>query len=329
MDRRSALTFGAAATASLAVMQAGAAMAQVPAGRTAPDQGRGSAARANSAAVASHTDSLRSRRTSFIERTDGTALFYRDWGTGRPVLFVHGAGINSDCWMYQMAAFVNAGYRCIAFDRRGHGRSSDPGRGYDFDTLADDIAAIIETLDLQRVTLIGHSMGCGEIARYLTRHGTRRVARVAMVAPTLPFLLKTEDNPAGVDKAYFQALRAEWMRDYPQWLAENAPPFFAPTTSPHTVRWGAELGLKTSLQAALECSVALTETDFREELKRITVPTLILHGTTDVSCPLAITGKPTASLIPGCELKVYEGAPHGIFITHLERVNADLLQFMA
>jgi pimeloyl-ACP methyl ester carboxylesterase len=199
MNRRTALGFGFAAGATLA-----ASLAE--------------------GAVAPHVDSVasvsRARRASFIERRDGTALFYRDWGTGRPVLFVHGAGIDSDLWMNQMASFVNAGFRCIAFDRRGHGRSSDPGGGTDGDTLADDIAAIITTLDLEGVAIVGHSMGCGEIVRYLTRQGAGRVSRLALVGPTLPSPLER------------------------------------------------------------------AQSDFREELERIPVPTLVLYGTTNVDANL-------------------------------------------
>ncbi|MEP7247424.1 MAG: alpha/beta hydrolase [Gammaproteobacteria bacterium] len=304
MNRRHALTLGAAVGASLSAAHASAASVATPAGTPIPP------------------------RASFIERTDGTALFYKDWGAGKPVVFVHSAGINSDAWAYQMVPFVDHGMRCVAFDRRGHGRSSDPGRGYDFDTLADDLAAVMEVLDLRNATLIGHSMGCGEIVRYLTRYGSRRVARIGLLAPTLPFLLKAADNPHGVDKAVIAKIREAWTHDYPKWLSDNSPPFFTPDTSPEMMAWGLSLAFKTSLQAAIQCNVAVTETDFRSELPRVDVPTLILHGTKDVSCPISITGEPTARLIPGCQLKVYEGAPHGLFLTHIERVNADLLNFM-
>jgi pimeloyl-ACP methyl ester carboxylesterase len=170
-------------------------------------------------------------------------------------------------------------------------------------------------------------MGCGEIVRYLTRHGSSRVARVALVAPTLPYLLKTPDNPGGVDGQFFDATRAEWARDYPQWLASQAGPFFMPDTPPAMIEWGISLMLQTSLHAAIECGIATTDTDFRGELKEIRVPTLIVHGTADRSAPLEITGKPTAELIPGCELKIYEAAPHGVLLTHVEQLNRDLLAF--
>jgi non-heme chloroperoxidase len=316
MDRRTALGYVAAA--------AGAGLAA----------GAGRAASAATATPHAGDSSVRttalahSHRASFIERTDGTALFYRDWGAGKPLVFVASAGLDSAMWAYQMVPLVQAGYRCVAFDRRGHGRSSDPGRGYDFDTLADDLAAVIETLDLRGVTLVGHSMGCGEIVRYLTRHGSARVARVALLAPTTPFLLKTADNPHGIDQAVFEKLRATWLNDYPRWLAENSRPFVVPETSEQIVQWAMEMMLQTSLQAVVECNVAVTETDFRSELPRIDRPVLIVHGTADRSAPIELTGRPTAALLPYRELQVYLGAPHGLFLTHIERLNADLLRFV-
>jgi non-heme chloroperoxidase len=301
MDRRSALTFGTAAAAMGLAMNA------------------------------SHAASVARKPTRvgpYIERPDGTSLFFKDWGKGDPVVFVHSAGNSSDVWAHSMIHIVKQGFRCVAFDRRGHGRSSVPGGGYDYDTLADDLAGVIDAFDLQRATLVGHSMGCGEVVRYLARHGSRRVARIALVAPTLPFLLRTSDNPSGIPKDYFEHIRAEWARDYPKWLAANAAPFFTPETSKEMIQWGISLAYQTSLHAAIESNVAVTETDFREELRKINIPTLIVHGTADKSCPLEMTGKPTASLIPGCELKIYEGAPHGVLLTHVEQLNKDLMQFL-
>ena len=282
----------------------------------------------NEAQPAPPSSLVHAHRASFIERTDGTTLFYRDWGAGKPIVFVASAGLSSGMWAYQMLPLVQAGYRCVAFDRRGHGRSSDPGRGYDFDTLADDLAAVLETLDLRNIVLVGHSMGCGEITRYLTRHGVERVARIALIAPTTPFLLKTTDNPHGVDKAVFEKLRAGWQLDYPQWLAANARPFVVPETSEAQIQWVMDMMLQTSLQAVIDCNVAVTETDFRDELKRIDRPALIVHGTADQSAPIDLTGRPTAELLPRGELQVYAGAPHGVFLTHIEQLNAALLRFV-
>jgi non-heme chloroperoxidase len=267
-------------------------------------------------------------RTPFIVTRDGASLFYKDWGNGKPIVFVHSWALNSDMWQYQMIHLAGQGLRCVAYDSRGHGRSSDPGQGYDYDTLADDLATVIEQLNLREVTLVGHSMGGGEVVRYLSRHGAKRIARAALVSPSLPFLLKTADNPDGVDKSVFERLRATWSKDFPKWLADNARPFFTPETSPEMIQWGVRMCLQASLKALLDCNRADTETDFRAELPKIAVPTLIIHGDKDVSTPLELTGRKTARLIPGSQLNVYEGAPHGLMFTHMDRFNRDLLAFI-
>jgi non-heme chloroperoxidase len=259
-----------------------------------------------------------------VETGDRTRLFYRDWGWGKPVLFLHSWAANADMWEYQMMHLVGRGRRCIAYDRRGHGRSGDPGGGYDYDTLADDLASVIAALDLSEVTLVGHSMAGGEIIRYLTRHGGGRVARIVLVSPTTPFPLRTADNPDGIEPALFEALRAAWLRDRPKWLADNAGPFFTPETSPQMVAWLIGMALGSTLQAWIECNRAMAETDFRAELRRIEVPALVVHGDADQSAPIDLTGRRTASLIPDCRFHCYEGAPHGLFLTHMARLNADL-----
>jgi pimeloyl-ACP methyl ester carboxylesterase len=267
-------------------------------------------------------------RAPFIVTRDGANLLYKDWGAGKPVVFVHSWAASSDMWQYQMIHLANQGLRCVAYDNRGHGRSSDPGQGYDFDTLAGDLATTLERLGLREATLVGHSMGCGIIVRYLSRYGAGRVARVALLAPTTPFILKTEDNPDGVDKTIFERLRAIWSKDFPKWLADNARPFFTPETSPEMIQWGLKMAMQTSLKAALDCNRAVTDTDFRAELSKITTPALISHGDADASAPLELTARKTARLIPGSQLKVYEGAPHGFFITHMDRLNRDLHDFI-
>jgi non-heme chloroperoxidase len=310
----------------LAAENAGSALAGARKATSNGAAGTNTAAAANTLVGSSPIAEL--PRASFIHRKDGTALFYKDWGAGTPVVFLHGAGLNSNMWMYQMVPLTAHGMRCVAYDRRGHGRSSDPGRGYDFDTLADDLAAVLEALNLRNVTLVGHSMASGEIVRYLTRHGSSRVSRVAMLGPTTPFLMKTADNPEGYDRAAFEALRALWLKDFPKWLKDNSPPFFMPETSPQMHEWGTAMMYQTSFQAQIQCNIAVTETDFRAELPNIKVPVLVIHGTRDVSAPIALTGQRTAKLIPGAALKVYEGAPHGLFVTHMEQVNQDLLAFI-
>lgn len=267
-------------------------------------------------------------RAPFIATADGTSLFYKDWGAGKPVVFVHGWAVNSDSWQYQMIHLAGQGVRCVAYDKRSHGRSADPGKGYDFDTLADDLAALIKRLDLREVTLVGHSMGGGEVIRYLSRHGAGRVARAVLVAATTPFALKTADHPEGIDRGVFDQIRAAWCKDFPKWLNDNAPPFFVPETSPEMRQWLVRMCLQPSLKALIDLNHAATETDFRAEMRRLAIPVLVVHGDRDASAPLELTGRQSAQLIPGSQLNVYEGAPHGLFITHMERLNRDLLEFV-
>jgi pimeloyl-ACP methyl ester carboxylesterase len=233
-----------------------------------------------------------------------------------------------------MIAVVDAGCRAVAYDRRGHGRSDDAGRGYDYDTLADDLADLLESLSLQGVTLVAHSMGSGEAIRYLTRHGSQRVDRLVLVAPTTPFLLKTADNPVGVDAALFADRRAQWRSDFAQWLADNEAAYFGDDlpgccVSPLLRDWTKADMLSTSLQGAIAFQRSGAETDFREELTKLVVPTLIVQGDADASAPLELTGSRTAALIPTCQLTVYENAPHALYLTHREQLNRDVLAFMA
>jgi non-heme chloroperoxidase len=263
----------------------------------------------------------------FITAKDGAQLYWREWGEGPPLLFLNSLGCGSQMWDYQIAAFADQGFRCIGFDRRGHGRSDQPARGYDHDTFADDVATLIAKLDLSALTLITHSMAAGEAVRYLTRHGSARVARLILLAPTTPMLLKTEDNPNGAPRAGFEALWAQWRQDYPKWVADNVAPFFVPETSAAMIRWGAGL-LQISVPLALACARAMVEEDFRAEMRRIEVPTLLVHGDRDRSTPIELTGKPSAALIPGCRFEVYEGAPHGLMFTHRDRLHVDILRFI-
>ncbi len=266
------------------------------------------------------------RRPQVVAR-DGTHLFHRDWGEGRPVVFVHGWALNSEAWAYQAADLSDQGLRCIAYDRRGHGRSDDPGRGYDLDTLADDLAAVIETLDLHDVVLVSHSFGGKEVVRYLTRHGDKRVSRLVFLAPAMPFLLKTADNPYGAPPEVFAGLQAQWRRDFPKWLDDNAAPYATPETSQGLIDWTRGQMLQASLRAVLDVGRVNVHEDMRAELQRIQCPSLVIHGTRDASAPLDITGRRVAALIPGAELKVYDGAPHGLYMTHMAQLNADLLAF--
>ena len=265
----------------------------------------------------------------FIETRDGEQLFYRDWGTGRPIVFAAAWALSSAMWDYQMTALVEQGFRCVAYDRRGHGRSSQPGRGYDFDTLADDLAAVLDTLDLREVTLVGMSMAGGELTRYLTRHGSARVARAVYVATAAtPFRLQAADNPDGIPPAMLEAfVTHQLLRDYPQWIEDNRAPFFLPETPRPIQEWVRGLMLPHSLKALADCTRAMATTDFRGELPAIAIPALVIHGTCDASAPIEVTGRPTAALLPNARLEVYDGAPHGLFVTHQARLTEDLLAF--
>ncbi|MXP64460.1 alpha/beta hydrolase [Roseomonas sp. M0104] len=268
---------------------------------------------------------------------DGTALFHRDWppqgppqgASGPPVVFAASWSLPSDSWCYQMLALAEAGFRCVAYDRRGHGRSDDPGRGYDFDTLADDLAALLDHLDLRGATLVGFSMGCGEVLRYLTRHGAAgRVARAVLVGTTTPKLARAPDNPAGLDPALLESFRRDWlMRDFPGWIDANMEPFVSPETPAGLRHWVRDMALRSSLQALLECHRTLAAADFRAEARAIGVPVLLLHGERDITSPLDLTARPTAALLPDARLEIYEDAPHGLFLTHQARLNADLIAF--
>jgi pimeloyl-ACP methyl ester carboxylesterase len=270
-----------------------------------------------------------SSHSPYISARDGTPLFYKDWGHGKPVLFVSAWATNSDMWQYQMTPMSEAGLRCIAYDRRGHGRSAQPSDGYDYDTLADDLAAVVAQLDLHQITLVSHSMGGGEVVRYLSRHGAKRANRIVLVSPTTPFLLKTADNPEGVSREVFDKTRAQWRQDWPKWLAENGRASFNAETSQAMVDWFVQMMTQTSLKVALDCNQAIIETDFRAELPKVSVPTLIIHGDKDAFVPLELTGRRTAALIPGAKLIVYEGASHGLMFTQMERLNHDLRSFIA
>jgi non-heme chloroperoxidase len=256
---------------------------------------------------------------------DRTELFYRDWGAGRPVVFVHGMLMSSDMWQYQMLHLTENGYRAVAYDRRGHGRSDDPGAGYDFDTLAGDLAALLDRLDLTDVTLVGHSMGGGEIARYLSRHGGHRIAQIVLVSSTVP---KLDADPQAVAAA-LDRLRT----GYGQWVAENAALSFGDGLPGCVIpQLDKEQAIRdwmgVSLPAAVACTAANMPADFTAELSKITVPVLVLHGDQDVFAPLETCGRRSADLIPGSRLVVYGNAAHMPHMSHRERLNADLLAFV-
>ncbi|MBZ5709756.1 alpha/beta fold hydrolase [Nannocystis pusilla] len=281
------------------------------------------------ASVTGFLDALPPRpRGNTVTLPDGETLFYRDsGGDGPAAVFVHSWGLSSSMWQYQVHALRAAGLRCVTFDRRGHGRSSPATAGYELDTLADDLAAVLAHLDLRGVTLIGHSLGCAEILRYVARHGSSRVARIALLGPLTPVLRRLPDNLEGIPDVVFEAVFAGWARDFPRWAAENEAPFFVPETSAAMRSWLVSELLSTPVDVAIATQRAVAFSDQRPDLAAIDRPTLILHGDRDVSTPLAL-GRRTAAGIAGARLEVYEGAPHGLFITHIDRVNRDLLAFI-
>lgn len=269
-----------------------------------------------------------------LTTSDGTQIYYKDWGTGQPVVLSHGWPLSSDSWEAQMLFLASNGYRCIAHDRRGHGRSSQPWDGNDMDTYADDLATLIETLDLRDVVLIGFSTGGGEVARYIGRHGTARVAKVALVSAVPPFMLQTEDNPGGVPIEVFDGIRAGSLADRSQQYQDLADgPFFGANRPGSSVSKGVRdafwrQGLQSGHRNAFECIAAFSSTDFRGDLEKFDVPTLVIHGDDDQVVPFSVGGQASAAMIDGAKLKVYPGAPHGITDTHKEQLGADLLAFL-
>lgn len=263
-----------------------------------------------------------------VAARDGANLFIRDWGAGEPIVFLAGWTLTSEMWGYQMAPLSSAGFRCVAYDRRGHGRSQDPGRGYDYDTLVDDLASVLDALDLRGVTLVAHSMAGGEAVRYLTRHGkTGRVKKVLFLAPTLPCIQQKGDNPMGVPAELLDLNLKAIMADFPGWLAANEAPFVVPATSQAMRDWIKAMMLQASMKAVIDCNRAMTSADLRQEMRAIDLPCLIIQGDKDASAPLEITGKPAAALLKNGALKVYAGAPHGLFVTHVAPLNADIEAF--
>jgi non-heme chloroperoxidase len=263
----------------------------------------------------------------FISAKDGTRLFVQQWGSGRPVIFVSAWTLNSDFWGMHLQAMASAGFRAVAFDRRGHGRSDAPSYGYDADMLADDLAVVIESLDIRDIVLVSHSMGSGEVARYLTRHGSERIAKLVFVAPTTPYLVKTEDNPDAVPVEMLDGRLAAIAKNFPEWVRDNEAPFFTAETDSETRAWIKAMMLGVSVPVAVTFQQLAGKTDFRPDLKRIELPTLVLHGDNDASAPLPLTGAKTAGLIRGSKLIVYENAPHALPLTHRDRFLADLTAF--
>jgi non-heme chloroperoxidase len=270
---------------------------------------------------------------STITTKDGTTIYYKDWGTGPVLTFSHGWPLNADAWDGQMLFLAQKGFRVVAHDRRGHGRSSQSSSGNDMNGYADDLAAVIDALDLRDVTLVGHSTGGGEVVRYITRHGTRRVARAVLIAAVPPLMLKTAANPEGLPIGVFDALRAGLTRDRSQFYKDFAVQFYGTNRPGAKVSqgildqfwlWSMQAGLKN----CYESIKAFSETDFTDDLKKIDVPTLVMHGEDDQIVPIKDSAKKSARLIKGSKEIYYPGAPHGLTSTHQDQVNRDLLAFL-
>lgn len=260
-------------------------------------------------------------------------LFYQDLGTGTPVVLIHGWPLSHEMWDYQLAELPAHGLRVIAYDRRGFGKSSQPWDGYDYDTLADDLKAVLDELDLQNVTLVGFSMGGGEVARYMSRHGGARVAKVAFISAVTPYLLKTDDNPDGVDQEVFNEITTNLKEDRADFLKTFGKQFYGvsllsqPVSQAHLDGDFARAYV-ASHKATLECANSFATTDFRDDLAEIQVPALIIHGDSDKTVPIEASGERTANALPTAQYIVYEGEPHGLFVTQKDRLNEDLLSFI-
>jgi pimeloyl-ACP methyl ester carboxylesterase len=269
----------------------------------------------------------------FVTTRDNTVIYYNNWGTGTPVVLIHGWPVHSGMWEKQATFLAENGLRVITYDRRGYGWSSNPWSGYDYDTFAADLNAVMEELDVHGATLVGFSMGGGEVVRYLSRYGSARVSNAVLVSAVTPYLYRASDNPEGVDPKVFDEIEQSIRKDRPAFLKEFGAKFFGRTALKHPVseavlEWNQEMALTGSLRSTLAAAKAWSMTDFREEMKRITVPVRVIHGTGDVTVPIDASARRSAKLLPNATLSEYDGEPHGLFMTAADRLNAELLQFV-
>lgn len=268
-----------------------------------------------------------------ITTKDGTSIFYKDWGTGTTVVFSHGWPLNADAWDAQMLFLGQQGYRVVAHDRRGHGRSDQTWTGNEYDTFADDLAELLERLDLKEVSLVGHSMGGGEITRYIGRHGNKRVKKAVIIGGIPPVMLKSDKNPGGLPMSVFDGIRSGLVADRSQFYKDVSAPFYGVNKPEAKVSQGVRdnfwlQGMQSSVVASYECVKAFSETDFTDDLKKIDVPTLIIHGDADQIVPIDDSAYLSAKIVKNATLKVIPGAPHGLCTTHADQINAELLAFL-
>lgn len=270
---------------------------------------------------------------SYVETRDRTQIYFKDWGTGKPVVFSHGWPLDADAWDAQMLFLLEHGYRVIAHDRRGHGRSSQPAEGNEMDTYADDLATLIDSLDLREATLVGHSTGGGEVTRYIGRHGTKRVAKAVLIGAVPPLMLKTAANPGGLPMEVFDGIRTNTVANRSQFFKDLAIPFHGYNrpgvpTSQGVIDSFWHMGMLGGIKSEFDCIKAFSETDFTEDLRKFNIPTLFIHGDDDQIVPIADSALLAAKLVKNSTLKVYAGESHGICTTQADRVNADLLAFL-
>ena len=269
----------------------------------------------------------------YIVTEDGTELFYRDLGTGTPVVLIHGWPLSGDMWEQQMTYLGEHGLRVIVPDRRGFGRSDQPWSGYDYDTLASDLNDLLNELDVHGATLVGFSMGGGEVVRYLSQYGTARVNKAVLVSAVTPYLLKTDDNPDGVDGSVFEGIEKQLRADRPDFLHGFGPKFYGRSVVHHTVsdpqlEWTQEMALTGSQRATLATAKSWSTTDFRPDLAAIHIPVLVIHGTSDHTVPIDNSGRRTAKLLSNATLSEYDGEPHGLFLTAADRLSEEIAQFV-